>query len=95
MREAIFCSGRRFLPFGLLSANGALHFSMTVSDFQIRTVIRAYVRNMRLRAENAMDEPAEDLPEDLVTISEGALRRRFFGRIGERVAKRARGHEHD
>lgn len=68
---------------------------MTVSDFQIRTVIRAYLKSMRLKAESAMDEPIEDMPEDMVTISEEALRRMFFGRIGERVAERARGHEQE
>jgi hypothetical protein len=68
---------------------------MTVSNFQIRTVIRAYVRNMRARAESAIDESVEDLPEDTVMLSEQALRRRFFGRIGERVAEKARGRDQE
>lgn len=68
---------------------------MTVSNFQIRTVIRAYVRNMRVRAESAVDDSIEDLPEDTVALSEQALKNRFFGRIGERVAERARGREQE
>jgi|WetSurMetagenome_2_1015567.scaffolds.fasta_scaffold614671_1 hypothetical protein len=68
---------------------------MTVSDFQIRTVIRAYLKSMRLKAESAMDESIEDLPEDMVMLSEEALRRRFFGRIGESVAEKARGREQE
>jgi hypothetical protein len=68
---------------------------MTVSSFQIRTVIRAYMKNMRVRAESVMDDSSEAFPEDRVLISEEALRRRFFGRIGEKVAERLREREQD
>ncbi len=68
---------------------------MTVSSFQIRTVIRAYMKNMRARAESAMDDSIEEFPDDNVTISEEALRRRFFGRIGERVAEKLRVREQE
>lgn len=68
---------------------------MTISDYQIRTVIRAYMRNMRVRVESATDDPTAELPEDRVVISQDAVRKRFFGRIGERVAEKLRGREQE
>jgi hypothetical protein len=63
---------------------------MTISSFQIHRVLKAYMKNMKLRAETAREDSTDTFPEDRVTLSEEAVRRRFVIRIGDRVAERLR-----
>lgn len=65
---------------------------MTISDFQISTVIKSYTMSLRAKAKVAEKEQTNGsiVHEDQVTISEDA-RRMLFERIGEQMLERFRG----
>ncbi len=66
---------------------------MTVSDYQINSVIKTYMRNMKSRM--GRGGKARDLPdeEDNVIISEEGMKRVLFERIGEKMTERLRRHD--
>jgi hypothetical protein len=66
---------------------------MTVSNYQINSVIKTYMKNMKSRMSrhgNACEGPAE---EDDVIISEEGMKRVLFERIGEKMTERLRRHD--
>ena len=68
---------------------------MTVSDYQINSVIKTYMKNMKDRmghGDKGGDEPPE---EDDVIISEEGMRRVLFERIGEKMTERLRRHDQE
>ncbi len=68
---------------------------MTVSDYQINSVIKTYMKNMKIRmghGDNACETPPE---EDNVAISEEGMKRVFFERIGENMTQRLRRHDQE
>jgi hypothetical protein len=68
---------------------------MTVSDYQINSVIKTYMKNMKIKmahGENAC-EPAQE--EDNVIISEEGMKRVLFERIGENMTQRLRRHDQE
>ena len=68
---------------------------MTVSDYQVNSVIKTYMRNMKSRmgrGDNACDGPLE---EDNVIISEEGMKRVLFERIGEKMTERLRRHDQE
>lgn len=66
---------------------------MTISDYQISSVIRNYVKNMRgkLDAEHFAAEELET--EDRSAISEEGMKRMVYERIGEKMTERLKKHE--
>jgi hypothetical protein len=66
---------------------------MTISDYQISSVIRTYMKNMKskIRPEGAV--PGNGVSEDSVTISEEGMRRMLFERIEKKATERLRRHE--
>jgi len=67
---------------------------MTISDFQINSVIKTYMRNMKSRAGHTYEKmPCESAREDSVTISDEGMKRVLFERIGEKMTERLRRHE--
>jgi len=62
---------------------------MAVSGYQITTVIKAYIRNMEMRARAANEHAEVDTPADLITISEEG-RGLLFDRIRKQMAERLR-----
>jgi hypothetical protein len=65
---------------------------MTISDYQINSVIRNYLRNMKNKMAQSEMVSWEVLPEDRVTISNAGMKRVLFERIGERMTERLRKH---
>lgn len=63
---------------------------MTISDFQISSVVKTYMRNMKSRVGESFDEKVshETVPEDKVMISEEGMKRILFERIGEKMTER-------
>ena len=59
---------------------------MSLTNHQIDSVIKAYLRNMATRAADGTDNP--ETPEDVVMISHDALRTMFFKRIGKLMTER-------
>ena len=67
---------------------------MTISDFQISSVIKTYMRNMKSRAGQVGERaPSEANPEDKVMISDEGMKRIMFERIGEKMTERLRRHD--
>jgi hypothetical protein len=54
---------------------------MILSDYQVDSVIKAYLRNMTGRANFANDAQDVDTPEDRVVLSEAAMKKMFFKMI--------------
>ena len=66
---------------------------MNLSDYQILTVIKTYIRNMRGKVDS--DEPAQDatrVVEDGSTSEEG-MKKIVFDRIDEIVTEKIKKHE--
>jgi len=68
---------------------------MTVSDYQINSVIKTYMKNMKSRMKCAEKSWHESTPEDRVLISEEGMKRMLFERIGEKMTERLRRHDQE
>jgi hypothetical protein len=67
---------------------------MAIFDYQINSVIKTYMNNMKVRAKSVKKEPtANNAQEDDVPVSEDGIKRMFFSRIGEQVTERLKKHE--
>jgi hypothetical protein len=66
---------------------------MALSDYQVDAVIKAYLKNMTIRAASANDDgDTGEIPEDRVAISEEAMKVMFFKRIRKSLAKKLTKH---
>jgi hypothetical protein len=66
---------------------------MTISDYQISSVIRNYVKNMRGKLDAGCTATEEREAEDRTAISEEGMKRMVFERIGEKMTERLKKHE--
>ena len=62
---------------------------MTISDYQINSVIKTYMRNMKSRTIQS-DKTSEPPAEDRVLISDEGMKKMLFDRIGEKMTERLR-----
>ena len=65
---------------------------MTISDYQVNSVVRTYMKNMSGKVGLTGKMPGDDGVEDRVLISDGAMKRMLFERIGEKMTERLRRH---
>ncbi|HUJ69568.1 MAG TPA: hypothetical protein VLW86_08590 [Syntrophorhabdales bacterium] len=65
---------------------------MTISDYQINSVVKTYMRNMKSRASLTEKTAGGDGAEDRVLISEEAMKRMVFERIGDSMTEKLRRH---
>jgi hypothetical protein len=65
---------------------------MALSDYQVDNVIKAYLRNMTIRANSVNDAANVDTPEDLVVLSEVAMKKMFFKRIRKDMTEKLQKH---
>jgi hypothetical protein len=63
---------------------------MTISDFQISSVIKTYMKNMKVKAKGVEKEPANGsmVHEDRIVISDAGMKKMLFDRIGEQMTER-------
>ena len=66
---------------------------MTISDYQISSVIRNYLKNMRGKLDAGYAGPGEGEAQDRTIISEEGMKRLVFERIGEKMTERLKKHE--
>lgn len=66
---------------------------MTISDYQISSVIRNYVKNMRGKLDAGCVAAENCETEDGPTISEEGMKRMVFERIGEKMTEKLKRHE--
>jgi hypothetical protein len=68
---------------------------MTISDYQISSVIRTYVRNLKSRMDRVEKAHAEVVLTDKVAMSDEGMKRILFERIGEKMTEKLRRHEQE
>ncbi len=66
---------------------------MTISDYQISSVIRTYMKNMKVRMNRAGNEHEVDSREDEVNISREGMKKMLYDRIGEHVTEKLKRHD--
>jgi hypothetical protein len=66
---------------------------MTVSDYQINSVIKTYMKNMKTRIGGAGKTYEAPHEEDDVNISDEGMKKILFERIGEKMTERLKRHE--
>ena len=68
---------------------------MTISDYQISSVIKTYMKNMKVKAKCIEKETVDtgETKEDSVKISEEGMKRMLFNRIGEQMTERLKRNE--
>jgi hypothetical protein len=68
---------------------------MTISDYQISSVIRTYVKNMRVRVSPDDKFSEGEQPKDAVLLSKEGMKKMLFARIGEKMTEKLKRHEPD
>jgi hypothetical protein len=68
---------------------------MTISDYQVNSVVRTYMKNMSGKVGLTGKTLGDEGAEDRVLISEGAMKRMLFDRIGEKITERLRKHDQE
>jgi hypothetical protein len=68
---------------------------MTISDYQINSVIKTYMRNMKSRMAQTERNPSESWMEDRVMISDEGMKKILFERIGEKMTERLKRHDQE
>jgi hypothetical protein len=63
---------------------------MTISDYQIDSVIRTYTKNMKIRVRQVERSPDVRPRDDEVNISEDGMRRMLLDRFADPVAEQMR-----
>ncbi len=61
---------------------------MTISDYQISSVIRTYMKNMKVRMNKSGDSLGQENREDEVNISREGMKKMLYDRIGEHVTEK-------
>jgi hypothetical protein len=63
---------------------------MTISDYQISSVIKTYMKNMKAKIKNRENSPTHEARNDLVAISQEGMKKVLYDRIGEQMAERSK-----
>ncbi len=67
---------------------------MTISDYQINSVIRTYMKNMKSKTVS-LDKISSPTVEDNVLLSDEGVKKMLFDRIGEKMTERLRRHDQE
>jgi len=65
---------------------------MTISDYQISSVIKTYMKNMKVRMNRTGKEQDMEHREDEVNISREGMKKMLYDRIGEQVTEKLKRH---
>ena len=66
---------------------------MTISDYQISSVIKTYMKNMKVRMNRPGNEKEVENREDEVNISREGMKKMLYDRIGEQVTEKLKRHD--
>ena len=61
---------------------------MPISDYQIANVVRAYIKNMKVRAEQIEESLGDNSCEYELNISREGLKKMMYERIGGQMAEK-------
>jgi hypothetical protein len=68
---------------------------MTISDYQINSVIRTYMKSMKGRVGQTEKNPDRNVREDEVNISGEAMKKMLYDRIGEQMTEKLKKYEQE
>ena len=66
---------------------------MTITDHQINSVIKTYMKSMKIRAGHSEKNIDDLLLKDEMNISKEAVKKMIYNRIGERVTEKLKKYE--
>ncbi len=67
---------------------------MTISDYQIGSVVKTYMKNMKVKLKEKEDGLIQKLIlDDEALISQGGMRKALYDRINEQVVERSKRHD--
>ncbi|HOH27188.1 MAG TPA: hypothetical protein PK125_06115 [Syntrophorhabdus sp.] len=66
---------------------------MTISDYQIGSVIQTYMKNMKIKVKENEGGLIQKPKNDEVSISREGMRKILYDRIGEQVIERSKKYE--
>lgn len=61
---------------------------MTISDYQISSVIKTYMKSMKVKAGQTEKNPDYAMREDEVNISREGMKKMLYDRIGEQMTEK-------
>jgi hypothetical protein len=68
---------------------------MTISDYQISSVIRTYMKSMKVRIGQTENNPDHLTREDEVNISREAMKKMLYDRIGEQMTEKLKKYDQE
>lgn len=66
---------------------------MTISDYQIGSVVKTYMKNMKVKLKEKEDGLIQKPTDDEALISQEGMRKVLYDRINEQVVERSKRHE--
>jgi hypothetical protein len=66
---------------------------MTISDYQTGSVIKTYMKNMKVKVKDREDGLTQEPKDDLVTISQEGMKKILYERIGEQMTEKLKKHD--
>jgi hypothetical protein len=66
---------------------------MAISDYQTGSVIKNYMKNMKVKVKDREDGLTQEPKDDLVTISQEGMKKTLYERIGEQMTERLKKHD--
>jgi hypothetical protein len=66
---------------------------MTISDYQIGSVVKTYMKNMKVKLKEKEDGLIQKPIDDEALISKEGMRKVLYDRINEQVVERSKRHE--
>jgi hypothetical protein len=66
---------------------------MAISDYQTGSVIKTYMKNMKVKVKDREDGLTQEPKDDLVTISQEGMKKILYERIGEQMTEKLKKHD--
>jgi hypothetical protein len=66
---------------------------MAISDYQTGSVIKNYMKNMKVKVKDREDGLTQEPKDDLVAISQEGMKKTLYERIGEQMTEKLKKHD--
>jgi len=66
---------------------------MAISDYQTGSVIKNYMKNMKVKVKDREDGLTKEPKDDLVAISQEGMKKILYERIGEQMTEKLKKHD--
>jgi hypothetical protein len=66
---------------------------MAISDYQTGSVIKTYMKNMKVKVKDREDGLTQEPKDDLVAISQEGMKKTLYERIGEQMTEKLKKHD--